>query len=111
MFARKFGNDSLKALQAVIHTNNDFMTIQHKVPLKEQTSHGVNHLNLRTSTMTENQNKRFKIPLGKFLNLFSEPNKSLTYTTTVKGEIRTAMNDPVYAKSYPYFLALKGGEK
>lgn len=47
-FAGIIENDSLKALQVVIHTNNDFMTVRHdfKVPLKQQIWHGVNHLNL-----------------------------------------------------------------
>lgn len=103
------GNDTLKQLKAVIHTNENYMTIHPdiRIPLKQHTSHTVNNINLRTSHMTKNQQEKLNTILKKCPKLFSDPDEKLTYTSTVKGEIRTTSDEPVYSKSYPYPMALK----
>lgn len=85
------------------------MTINHdiKIPLKTHSSESVNNINLRTSHLTEQQTDKLLRIVKVCPQLFSEPDEKLTYTTTVKGEIRTNSDDPVYSKSYPYPMALK----
>lgn len=103
------GNDTLKDLNAVIHTSNNYMTIHPgiRIPLKQYTSESVNSINLRTSHLTEELRGQLNQIIKSCPNLFSDPNMKLTYTSGVKGEIRTTTSDPVYSKSYPYPLALK----
>lgn len=104
------GNDSLRDLGAVIYTAEDFMIIKGnvKIPLKQYTSQTVNNVIARTNHLSENQQNKLLTALQKYSKLFSEPDERLTYTTKVKGEIRTIDNNPVYSKSYPYPMALKG---
>lgn len=103
------GNDSLKQLNAIIHTNDGYMIIEPgvRIPLKEHISEFINALNIRTTHMTKEQTNRLKSIINRCPNLFSDPDEKLTYTTIVKGEIRTTTSDPVYSKSYPYPMALK----
>lgn len=103
------GNDSLKELGATIHTNENYMTIEHgiHIPLKQHISQSVNNVNTRTSHLNKEQNWQLNSIIKNCPNLFSEPNEKLTYTTTVRGEIRTTTNNPVYSKTYPYPMALK----
>lgn len=103
------GNDTLKTLSAVIYTSENYMTIGNniKVKLKQQVSQSVNNIQIRSDHMTVEQEARLKQIIQKYPNLFSEPNESLTYTTSVKGEIRTNTDNPVYSKCYPYPMHLK----
>lgn len=103
------GNDSLRDLKAIIHTDESFMTILEniKIPLKQHKSETINNLNLRTSHLSEPQIKKLHAIIQKCPNLFSDPDEKLTYTSTVKGEIRTTTDTPVYSKTYPYPMALK----
>lgn len=108
-FAGIIGNDSLKQMKTVIHTNDSYMTIEPNIhiPLKQHISQCVNNLDIRTPHLSDAQNRQLRSIFENCPNLFSEPNEKLTYTTTVKGEIRNTTHDPVYSKSYPYPMCLK----
>lgn len=103
------GNDSLKDLEAVIHTADNFMVIKGniRIPIKQHISQSVNSINLRISHLTQQQTEKVIALLKKYPKLFGDPDEKLTYTTKIKGEIRTNDNNPVYSKSYPYPMALK----
>lgn len=108
------GHDTLKHLNAIINTSKNHMSIHPgfshpriSIPLKQHQSQFVNNINIRTDHMTKEQHSELIKIIHKCPNLFSEPNEKLTYTTMVKGEIRTTTRDPVYSKSYPYPMALK----
>lgn len=45
--------------------------------------------------------------MRKFPTLFADPDKKLTYTTTVVGEIRTSTESSIYTRFYPYPMLLK----
>lgn len=106
-FAGIIGNDCLKSLGAVIHTNEKYMTIKNnvKIPLQQYVSESVN--NIRTSHLNERQKTRLESILRKHQGLLSGPDDKLTFVTGVKGEIRTTSNEPVYSKQFPYPMALK----
>lgn len=57
--------------------------------------------------MTLEQRKLIKNLAARYPKLFDEPDEKLTYTTVVKGEIRTTSDSPVYTKCYPYPMTLK----
>ena len=101
----------MRELKAVIHTDKGYMEIKSniKIQLKQQISENVNNIthNLRLSHLTESQENQLKRIINNCPNLFSDPKKHLTYTTTIKGEIRTLTDTPVYSKPYPYPMALK----
>lgn len=78
-----------------------------KVRIKQQESQAINSLNIRTDHMTQEQKTFLAATVKKFSSLFFEPNEKLTYTTKVKGEIRTTSDSPVYTKCYPYPMSLK----
>lgn len=96
-------------MHAVIHTKASYMTIYPNIhiPLKQHNSPAVSNIELRTSHMTTEQSEQLLKIINKCPNLFSDPDEKLTFTTRVKGEIRTTTNDPIYSKSYPYPMALK----
>lgn len=103
------GNDSLKELSAVIHTEKDYMTIRGNIAIKirQASSDNVNSIELRNSHMTLHQKERVNLLTAKYPSLFSEPDEKLTYTTKVVAEIRTNTETPVYTHSYPYPMSLK----
>ncbi|XP_075151143.1 uncharacterized protein LOC142225255 [Haematobia irritans] len=103
------GNDTLKSLSAVIYTAENYMTIGDniKIRLKQQVSQSINNIQIRSDHMTKEQESKINQIIQKYPNLFSEPNESLTYTTSVKGEIRTNTDNPIYSRCYPYPMHLK----
>lgn len=78
-----------------------------KIPLRQHISESVNNMILRTSHLPLEQRNKLEDLIGRVPNLFSDPDKRLTFTTTVKGEIRTYNNEPVYSRPYPYPMCLK----
>lgn len=108
-FSGILGNDSLKALKAVIHTSKNFMTIQDStiVKLRQQPSQSVNSLEIRTSHLKTTLSDKLRKLCNKYPSLFAEPNEALTYTTTVKAEIKTINDNPIYSRYYPYPMAMK----
>lgn len=74
------------------------------IPLKQHISELINNVTLRTSHMSKEQSDKLTSIISDCPNLFSDSDKKLT---TVKGEIRTTTNDPIYSRSYPYPMALK----
>lgn len=103
------GNDSMKELSVVIHTSKDYFVVKggKKIAVKQRMSQNVNNLELKMDDLSETQKKSIYEIASRHRNLFSEPDEKLTYTTMVVGEIRTNNESPIYAKSYPYPLALK----
>ena len=39
--------------------------------------------------------------------LFSEQDERLTFTTTVKAEMKTTTDDPIYTRFYPYPMTME----
>lgn len=103
------GNDSLKALDAVIHTNKNYMVVRHHtiIQLKQHISQSVNSIKIQDDHMKVEQKEMMNSLAKKFPKLFSEPEEKLTYTTKVIGEIRTSTDTPVYTKFYPYPASLR----
>lgn len=57
--------------------------------------------------MNETQKFQLDQTINEHPNLFTDPNKKLTFTSRVQGEIRTHSDSPIYSKPYPYPMALK----
>lgn len=101
------GNDTLKNINATIHTDGNYMTITKKIHLRQNSAESVNAIDLRVNHLDDEQKKKIQSIIKQHKNLLSEPNEKLTYTTVVKGKIRTTTEEPVYSKSYPYPMCLK----
>lgn len=103
------GNDTLKQLNAIIHTKGNYMTLHCKwcIPSKQHISIAVNNINIRTSHFNQDQAAKLKQIIKNWRSLLSEPNEKLTYTRNIKVEIRTTTNEPIYSKSYSYPMSLK----
>lgn len=103
------GNDSLKQLNAIIFTSKNFMLINNtiRIPIKQQLSQAVNSIDIKTDHLTNSQAHKLQLLCQKFQSLFQEPDEKLTFTTTVKAEIRTTTDKPVYSRHYPYPMAMK----
>jgi Reverse transcriptase (RNA-dependent DNA polymerase)/RNase H-like domain found in reverse transcriptase/Integrase zinc binding domain len=103
------GNDSLRELHAVIHTNKNLMIIHEKfaIPIDQNYSKSINQLSTEYFHLTPDTKAKLKSLFQNFPNLFSDPDDKLTFTTSVRGEIRTSSTEPVYSKSYPYPMCLK----
>jgi hypothetical protein len=110
------GHDSLKELNAVIHTKEGYMEINNKIKIpisqldlssENKPIDHVNTIELRTSHLTESQKQRLSALIDDHPSLFADPNEKLTYTSVVKAQIRTTTDEPVFTKSYPYPMALK----
>lgn len=103
------GNDSLKELSAIIHTSENYLLVKggKKIFIKQKASRNVNNLELKVDYLSTSQKNSLNNIACQYRNLFADPDEKLTYTTVVVGEIRTNNELPIYAKSYPYPLALK----
>lgn len=86
------------------------MTIKNniKIKLKQHASENVNNISqntgnmrIRQSHMTEEQKLKITKLTTEFPNLFIEPNEHLTYTTRVKGEMRTTQIIPFILDAIP----------
>ena len=79
------GNDSLKELAAVIHTDENYMTIfsDFIIPLKQQISNSVNTIKIRDLHMSSIQKINLNNIIQKCPKLFADPDEKLTYTSTV----------------------------
>lgn len=78
-----------------------------KIKMKQMISQAVNTISIRDEHMTVKQKDNIGDLVAKVPNLFAEPDRKLTYTTKVVGEIRTNSETPVYTRFYPYPTALK----
>lgn len=78
-----------------------------KIKIHQHISQSVNKMEFRTTHMNETQKFQLDQTLNEHPNLFTDPNKKLTFTSRVQGEIRTHSDSPIYSKSYPYPMALK----
>ena len=111
-FDANLGNDTLRALGAVIYTaENKILVLKNgrMVRLKQQASHSVNAINIKEEGLSPKQKNIMKDIVNTYPNLFSEPDERLTYTTKVMGQIRTQTDSPVYSKFYPYPAMMKSG--
>lgn len=103
------GHDSLKELNATIHIKKKYLLINNttRIKIHQHTSQSVNKMEFRTNHMNETQKFQLDQTINEHPNLFTDPNKKLTFTSRVQGEIRTHLDSPIYFKSYPYPMALK----
>lgn len=108
-FDALIGNDTLRQLRIDISNTNNYITVANnkKIKIKQYRFQSVNTIQIRNAHMNQEQSKEITKITTEFKNLFSEPNQQLTYTSRVKGEIRTNTDQPVYTKSYPYPMSLK----
>lgn len=77
------------------------------IPLKQHRAQEVNNIDLRITHLNDGQKQKLFHIIDRCPTLFSDPDKQLTYTTRIKGEIRTTTDTPVYSRAYPYPMALK----
>lgn len=103
------GNDSLKLLNAVIYTANNYMLVNNSIKVKilQQESQSVNILELRINHLPQSQAEKLQSLCENHPNLFTDPDEKLTFTTTVKAEIKTPTDNPIYSRYYPYPMAMK----
>ncbi|XP_075157913.1 uncharacterized protein LOC142231180 [Haematobia irritans] len=103
------GHDSLKELGAVMHLKENYMTISNgtRIKLFQKTTQAVNAIDVKDDHMTKDQKEKLGRLISKVPNLFAEPDRKLTFTTKVIGEIRTKNDTPVYTRYYPYPMSLK----
>lgn len=103
------GNESLKQLGAIIFTRDNYMLLENgmKIKIFQMKAQSVNAIKIKDDHMTVNQKKIVNTLVATIPNLFAEPNRKLTYTTKVIGEIRTKSESPVYTRYYPYPMSLK----
>lgn len=104
------GHDSLEELNAIIHIKEQYMLVNNmkKIKIYQHMYQSINKIELRTNHLNKTQISKLEEIVHTYPNLFKERNQKLTYTSRVQGEIRTTTNSPVYSKSYPYPMALKG---
>lgn len=62
----------------------------------------VNSIFIEKSSVPPTSKTDFDKMILKHLNAFAEPNRTLTFNTSVKATIKTTTNEPIYSKSYPY---------
>lgn len=107
------GNDTLKFLNAIIFTKENYFTLlnKYRYPIHQLQINSITHTTLRIDHLCPDDNRKLKNLLESYPNLFSEPDKKLTYVTNVKTEIRTKSDRPIYSKSYPYPMPLKEIDK
>lgn len=103
------GNDTLREIKAIIHTDKNYMSIYNgmKIPLKQKPSNDVNNIDLRLHHLSKSQKDKLYEIIKECPNVFTDPNEKLTFTTNIKGEIRTVSESPIYSRPYPYPMALK----
>lgn len=103
------GNDGLRQLSAVIYTAEDYMLIDknRRIRIRQQVSQSVNTIDIRNGHMTQKQKTQLNLLVGRYENLFCDPNERLTFTTSVVAEIQTKDESAVYSRYYPYPMNLK----
>lgn len=108
-FSGILGNDSLKQLKAIIYTSKNLMLINNsiKIPIRQQLSQSVNNIGIRTDHLSDSQKHQLQLICQRYPTLFLDPDEKLTFITTVKAEIRTSTDAPIYSRHYPYPMAMK----
>lgn len=96
------GDDSLKELEAIIDRKENVLSLSKsiKLPLKNKISEEINAL------LDESLPKKIKSELTnlikKYSVVFGPLSANEMVRTTVRAEIRTSTDEPIYRKSYPY---------
>lgn len=93
------GDDTLRELEAVIDRKNDILRLvgNVEIKLKAKKSEQVNY----AEGIAKESNDIRRI-LNKYSELFGPVSDSGTVDTSVRAEIKTTTEEPVYTKSYPY---------
>lgn len=72
------------------------------IRIKQQQLESVNNIDIRTDHLTYNQRQKLESICQKYQNIFSDPDEKLTFITSVKAEIRTTTDSPVYSLPLSY---------
>lgn len=98
------GDDTLKHLEAVIDRKNNTLEIAPniKIPLKEKHSTQVYNIEIRNKHLSEESKKLVVALTKRFGSLFGALIDQEIIDTSVRAEIKTTTDEPIYAKSYPY---------
>lgn len=102
------GDDTLKDLKAIIDRKNNCLTITPgiKIPLLARASLNVN--SLLAAEHPDGTQETLNSLLEEFYHIFEPPSPGMSVETAVKAEIRTNTQDPIYTKSYPYPVNMRG---
>lgn len=102
------GDDTLKDLKAIVDRKNNCLIITPgiKIPLLARASINVNPL--LAAEHPDGTQEILNSLLGEFPRIFEPPLSGMSVETAVKAEIRTNTQDPIYAKSYPYPVNMRG---
>ena len=96
------GDDTLKALEALVDRKNNLLVLGNNVslPLKAQISETIN--STLNGCLSTSQCEKISHLIKKFEPLFGPINTKLTVNTAIRADIRTLKDEPIYSKSYPY---------
>lgn len=96
------GDDTLRELEAVIDRKENTLTLKPGVmiPLKARTSAQVNAV--FDELLPEHIKVKLREIIAKYEPIFGPIDMSEVVKTTVRAEIKTNTDEPIYAKSYPY---------
>lgn len=108
-FEAIIGNDTLKQLNAVIFTKENYFTLlnKYRYSIKQLNITSIAHTLLRLTHLSSEDSNELKKLCYSCPTLFSDPDKRLTFVTNIKAEIRTKSDRPIYSKTYPYPMPLK----
>lgn len=96
------GYDFLKEIGAKIDIEKStlfFTGGQEKLQLVTQKQ---TNILIEDSSVPKEYEKQFNSLISKHEDAFANPNRALTYNTSIKATIRTTTEEPIYTKSYPY---------
>ena len=107
-FSGILGTDIMEKLNTHIDLPKSKKFIPGKIyKIQKYPCKGCNSVAIRDTHMNEEEKSILQNILQEFPNIFQTPDSKLTFTTRVKASIRTADNEPVYIRSYPYPYGLK----
>jgi len=96
------GDDTLKTLKALIDREHDCLTIAPgvKIPLLARSSHNVH--SLLDNQHPETVKRTLDLLISEYSTIFEPLSPGEAVETSVRAEIRTNTQEPIYSKSYPY---------
>lgn len=103
------GDDTLKELEAVIDRKNNTLMIKPniKIPLKEKPAKQVNNIEIRDNHLTNKIKEQIRIMIDKYKPIFGDVNNNDIIDTSIRAEIKTSTDEPIYTKSYPYPIHMR----
>lgn len=103
------GTPALRALKAQINLGNDLVKINNKILKlqylnndKEINITEVEDIKIRTDHLNEEEKSKLVKIIKEYYDIFSKENLTLTHTSTIKHEIKTTDETPVFTRSYRY---------